>query len=102
MLEDKRWSTVRTCVVVMAGFIPGYSDTLTSGASKRRYSEKLRLVDGIDPYEVDKKVWEDDLDLWPAITHVHACMYLIVTPSPDTENDMLNYKSLDSTLLRDG
>ena len=80
----------------MAGFIPGYSLTLTSEASKRRYNEKLKLLDGIDPYEVDKKEWQDDLDLWPAITHVHACMYLILSPSPYTENDILNYKSLDS------
>ena len=34
----------------MAGFLPGYSDTLTSEASKRRYSDKLKLVDRIDPY----------------------------------------------------
>ena len=80
----------------MAGFLPNYSATLTSEASKRRYSDKLKLVDGIDPYEVDKKEWTDDVDLWPAITHVHACMYLIITPSPYSENDMLNYKSLDS------
>ena len=77
----------------MAGFIPGYSAT---EATKRRYSVKLKLLQGIDSYEVDKRDWEDDLDLWPALTHVHACMYLILTPSPYTENVILNYKSLDS------
>ena len=29
-------------------------------------------------------------------THVHVCMYLILTPSPYSDKDMLNYKSLDS------
>ena len=36
------------------------------------------------------------VDLWPAIMHVHVCMYLILTPSPSSERDMLNYKSVDS------
>ena len=34
--------------------------------------------------------------MWPAITYVHVCMYLILYPSPYTKDDMLNYKSLDS------
>ena len=38
----------------------------------------------------------NDVDLWPAIAPVHACMYLITTPSPYTKEDLLNYKSLDS------
>ena len=28
----------------MAGFLPGYSDTLLSDASKKRYSDKLKLT----------------------------------------------------------
>ena len=51
-----------------------FSATLTSEASKRRYSDKLKLMDGIDSYEVKKNEWQDDLDLCPAITHVHVCM----------------------------
>ena len=78
----------------MAGFLPGR--TLLSDASKKRYSDKLKLMDGIDPYEVAKNEWKDDVDLWPAVTHVHVCMYLILTPSPYSEKDMLNYKSVDS------
>ena len=64
--------------------------------SKRRYADKLRLVNGSDPYEVPKKDWNDNIDMWPGITYVHACMYLILNPSPYTKEDMLNYKSLDS------
>ena len=80
----------------MVGFLPGYLATLCSEARKERYREKLKLVNGMDPHEVEKRDWTDDLDLWPAVTHVHACMYLILTPSPYTEKDMLNYKSLNS------
>ena len=57
---------------VRAGFLPGYYGTLLSDASKKRYSDKLKLMDGIDPYEVAKNEWKDDVDLWPAVTHVHA------------------------------
>ena len=35
----------------MAGLIPQYSSTIADEASKKRYAEKLELVDGIDPYE---------------------------------------------------
>ena len=77
----------------MAGFLPGCVGTLLSDVSKKRYSDKL---DGIDPYKVAKNEWKDDVDLWPTITHVHVCMYLILTPSPYLEKDMLNYRSVDS------
>ena len=56
----------------MAGFLPGYYSSLASNDSKKRYSDKVKLVDGIDPYEV-KNEWKDDVDLWPAISHVHVC-----------------------------
>jgi hypothetical protein len=52
-------------------------------------------VNNIDPYELKRNEWLDDLELWPAVTYVHVCMYLILTPSPFTDKDMLNYKSLD-------
>ena len=68
-------STVYACLSAssqsMAGFLPGY-DTLLSDASKKRYSDKLNLMDGVDPYEVAKHEWKDDVDLWPAVTNV-AC-----------------------------
>ena len=35
----------------MAGLVPQYSSTIADEASKKRYAEKLELVDGIDPYE---------------------------------------------------
>ena len=78
------------------GLIPRYASTVLSDEdSKKRYKNKLQLINGLDPYEIPKREWKDDVELWPAITHIHACMYLILTPSPYTENDLLNFKSLD-------
>ena len=81
---------------MMAGFLPKYFNSLSSDTARRRYMDELKLVDGTDPYEVLKNEWKDNIDLWPAITHVHVCMYLILTPSPYSDKDMLNYKSLGS------
>ena len=78
------------------GLIPGYASTFPSDeGSKKRYTSKLELIIGIDPYEIPKSERQDDVELWPAVTHIHACMYLILTPSPYSETDLLNFKSLD-------
>ena len=36
----------------------------------------------------------DDVDLWPVIMYIHVGMYLVLTPSPYTNEDLLNYRSL--------
>ena len=81
-----------TLPAMQRGLIPAYYTTIADADSKERYADKL---DGIDPYEIPRNEWQDNVDLWPAITHVHVCMYLILCPSPYTKEDLLNYKSLD-------
>ena len=49
----------------------------------------------MDPYAIAKGEWLDSIDLWPAITHIHVCMYLMPPPSPYTATDLLNFKSRD-------
>ena len=78
------------------GFNSGYSSSIVDKESKQRYADKLKIINGSDPCELPKKEWEDNIEMWPAITYVHVCMYLILYPSPYTQDDMLNYKSLDS------
>lgn len=80
--------------------MPGYGDPLTDVDSRGND----QLVDGTDSNKVVKTEWQDDIDLWPGITHVHACVthvhacaYLVLTPRPYSENDMLNYKALTAT-----
>ena len=83
----------------MDGLLSGYSSTITDAASRKRYAEKLELVGGIDPYEVAKGDWQDDIDLWPAITQLQVCMYLILAPNPYSEKDFLNYKAWAATRI---
>ena len=52
----------------------------------------LSIIGGFDPYESE---WQDDVDLWPSTTYIHLGMYLLDNPSPYTEEDLMNYKSLD-------
>ena len=37
----------------------------------------------------------DGVDTWPSITHIQVGVYLLCTPSPYTNEELLNYKSLD-------
>ena len=57
--------------------------------------EKLKLIGGNDPYQIQLSSWLDDVDLWPSTTYIHVGMYLAFSPSPYTGEDLLNYKSLD-------
>ena len=78
-----------------AAILPGYISTLQDSTSKERYLEKLKLIGGNDPYEIQLSLWLDDVDLWPSTTYIHVGMYLAFSPSPYTGEDLLNYKSLD-------
>ena len=66
----------------------GYFASLQDANGRTRYLEKLKLLGGFDPYETEKSEWQDDVDLWPSITHIHLGMYLGKTC-------LLKYKSLD-------
>lgn len=68
------------------GFNSGYSSTIADKESRQRYADKLTLLNGI---KLSKSDWEDSVDMWPGITYVHVCMYLILNPSPYTKDDML-------------
>ena len=57
--------------------------------------EKISYVGGHDPYKIPRKEGSDSIKLWPAITYIHIGMYLLLTPSPYSQEDLLNYKSLD-------
>ncbi len=53
-------------------------------------------IGGVDPYEIPKNEWQDDVDLWHGITYINLGMYLLLTPfSPYTREYLVNCKSLD-------
>ena len=59
-----------------AAILSGYISTLQDSTSKERYLEKLKLIGGNDPYEIQLSSWLDDVDLWPSTTYIHVGMYL--------------------------
>jgi hypothetical protein len=81
----------------MAGgkrLLPGYFSSLWAD-DQTRYLSKLSNIDGTNPYEMLESEWSDDVNLWPAITHIHIGMYLLLNKSPYSSDDLLNYKSMD-------
>ena len=76
-------------------FLPGYKDSLTDESSKERYTSKIKLINSLDPYEISKEVWRDDVDLQPNTSFINVEMYLLFSPSPYTQEALENYKSLD-------
>lgn len=79
---------------VEKGYLPGYHESLPDQLSKDRYGSKLELIEGTDPYEIPKKDWKDDVELWPSVTYIDVGMYLLFSRSSYTEEELKNYKSL--------
>jgi hypothetical protein len=77
------------------GFLPGYLNTIQCIQSKERYVAKLAYSNGEDPYEIPKRLWEDDINIWPSVTHIDVGMYLLFSQSPCSQEQLKNYKSLD-------
>ena len=70
--------------------------SLMEEKAKEEYKEKLESIYGVDPYEIPRNKWIDDFGLWPEVYQIHISMYLLLTPSPYSKEEFLNYKSLDS------
>ena len=77
------------------GFLPGNLNTIQCTQSKERYVAKLAYSNGEDPYEIPKSLWEDDINIWPSVTHIDLGMYLLFSQSPYSQEQLKNYKSLD-------
>ena len=77
------------------GIFPGYFESLKQKESKERYIEKLKSIEGQDPYEIPRKEWIDDVDCWPDVTNINVGMYLLFAASPYTQEQLMNYKSLN-------
>ena len=63
--------------------------------SKEQYLEKLRMLNGLDPYELPLREWQDDVDKWPETSLIDVTVYLLFSPSPFTQEEIKNYKSLE-------
>jgi hypothetical protein len=67
-------------------------DTIT----KARYVDKLKAIDGEDPYEVEKSEWSTDMTSWPEVTYPDIVNYLVYTQSAYTLAELKAYKSLQA------
>ena len=59
----------------------GYGDSMVDTDSKKRFMEKLKLINGQDPYELPKHTRQNDISLWHSITYVNVCLYLVLRKS---------------------
>ena len=67
-------------------------DTIT----KARYDDKLKIIDGKDPYEMDKSEWSGDMSDWPDVAYPDIVNYLVFTQSAYTLAELKAYKSLQA------
>lgn len=66
------------------------------GVDRDRYDAKIKLCEGIDPYELDFSVLKaDNLNL-PDVEHGDVYEYLVNTTNTVSMIQMKNYKSLES------
>lgn len=62
-------------------------------AVRKRYYEKLRLIEGLDPTR--RRTGRIVLTyVWPSITHINVGMLLLLIPGANSGDDLLNYKSM--------
>ena len=44
-------------------FLPDYHPSLENAIAKKWYKEKLGIIGGLDPYEIIRSEWVDDIDI---------------------------------------
>ena len=54
------------------GLLTGYFERLQEKQSKERYLEKLKSIEGQDPYEISRKEGINDVDCWPDVTYINV------------------------------
>ena len=72
-----------------------YFDKLDLPA-KKRYCEKLKLIDDIDPYAIEDENFTYDINCFPAIAYPDIVTYLVFGTCLFSAEDMKVYKSLDA------
>ena len=72
-----------------------YRDGLNT-ITRARYFEKIKEIDDIDPYELDKNEWSSNMTKWPEVTYPDIVNYLVYNQSAYTLAELKAYKSLDA------
>ena len=53
------------------------------------------MLNGLDSYELPLREWQDDVDKWLETSFIGVTVYLLFSPSPFTQGEIKNYKSLE-------
>ena len=64
--------------------------------SRKRYNEKIELIENKDPYTLSENEFSVDFDNFPSISYPDIVNYLVFRPSPYSADDMKAYKSLEA------
>ena len=79
-----KWRVKKNIIYKHLKLLPGYSarSRIMDSTSNERYEEKIKIMNGNDLlYKVHVCDWENNVELWPAMTHVHACMHVLSSHS---------------------
>lgn len=71
-----------------------YKESLL-GEELKRYEEKIVLCKNVDPYTLDLDSTHEVPSLYPRITYGHLYNYIVFTKSYATQNQMMNFTSLN-------
>ena len=72
-----------------------YLDTLTN-ESRKKYQEKLNLINNIDPYDVSSNFFTESMEMWPNVEYPDIVTYFLCSTSRYTKEQIEAYKSLES------
>ncbi|XP_028415046.1 uncharacterized protein LOC114538132 [Dendronephthya gigantea] len=72
-----------------------YLETLTND-SRKKYQEKLNLINNIDPYNVSSNFFTESMEMWPNIEYPDIVTYFLCSTSRYTKEQIKAYKSLES------
>ena len=64
--------------------------------ARKRYEEKIKFIDNLDPYIIDNKNFTYDIKDFPTISYPDIVNYLVFGTSPFSAEDMKAYKSLEA------
>ena len=64
--------------------------------SHKRYTEKISVIGGIDPYAIKSEKFDCNIENFPAVTYPDIVNYLIFGSSPFTANQLKTCKSLEA------
>ena len=62
--------------------------------ARKRYSDKIALIGGYNPYSIKKNDRIDDIKMYPGLAYPEIVNYLLFTQSAYTSDEVQNYKSL--------